>query len=75
MNVFIVLITNEYEKKKEICEFEMHLKKLFYLRSILSNDEIVSALRPGLKKGVDFRGQFCRVWKMTFLSEIGSGFG
>ena len=75
MNVFIVLITNEYEKKKEICEFEMHLKKLFYLLSILSNDEIVSALRPGLKKGVDFRGQFCRVWKMTFLSEIGSGFG
>ena len=55
------------KKKKEICEFEMHLKKLFYLRSILSNDEIVSALRPGLKKGVDFRGQFCRVWKMTFL--------
>ena len=54
MKVFIVLITNEYEKKKEICEFEMHLKKLFYLRSILSNDEIVSALRPGLKKGVDF---------------------
>ena len=39
----------------------MHLKKLFYLHSILSNDEIVSALRPGLKKGVDFRGQFCRV--------------
>ena len=62
-------------KKKEICEFEMHLKKLFCLRSILSNDEIVSALRPGLKKGADFRGQFCRVWKMTFLSEIGSGFG
>ena len=45
----------------------MHLKKLFCLRSILGNDDIVSALRPGLKKGVDLRGQFCRVWKMTFL--------
>ena len=51
------------KKKKEICEFEMHLKKLFGLPSSLSNDKIVSALRLIL----DFRGQFCRVWKMTFL--------
>ena len=37
----------------EICEFEMHLKKFFCLRSNLSNDEIISAERPGLKTGME----------------------
>ena len=26
----------------EICEFEMHLKNFFCLRSVLSNDDIIS---------------------------------
>ena len=35
----------------EIWEFEMHLKNSFL--SNLSNDDIISAQRPGLKKGVE----------------------
>ena len=31
-------------------------EELFRLRSNLSNDNIISALRPGLKTGMDFRG-------------------
>ena len=30
---------------------------IFCLRSNLSNDNIISAQRPGLKTGMDFRGQ------------------
>ena len=45
------------KKETEICKFEMDLKNLFVcLRSILSNDNIISGLRPGLKTGMDFRG-------------------
>ena len=38
---------------------------------------MISAWRPGLKTGTDFRGQvWKRVWKMTFFSsDRGSGFG
>ena len=49
------------KKDKEICEFEF-----FCLCSNLSNDDIISALRPGLKSGVE---------NNSFWSEIGSGFG
>ena len=50
----------------EICEFEMHLKKFFCLRSNLSNDEIISAERPRLKTGME---------NDIFGAGIGSGFG
>ena len=42
------------------------LEEFFCLRSNLSNDDIISALRPGLKSGVE---------NNSFWSEIGSGFG
>ena len=38
----------------------MDLKNFFCLRCNLSNDNIISAWRPGLKTGMDFRGL---VWK------------
>ena len=41
------------------------LKKFFCLRSNLSNDNIISAERPGLKTGME---------NYIFWSEIGSGF-
>ena len=37
------------KKEREICEFEMDLKNYFCLRSNLSNDNMISAKRPGLK--------------------------
>ena len=43
------------KKEREISEFEMDLK-FFGLHSNLSNDNIISAQRPGLKTGMDFRG-------------------
>ena len=46
------------KKERKIREFEMGLTIFFGLRSNLSNDDIISALRPGLIK---------RLWKMTFL--------
>ena len=56
------------KKEREICEFEMNLRNFFCLRSDLSNTYLISALRPGLKTGMDFRGLVCkRVWKMTFF--------
>ena len=46
-------------------------KELFCLRfnlSKTSNDDTISALRPGLKKGKDFRGLvWKRASKMTFF--------
>ena len=37
-------------------------------RSNLSNDNTISAQRPGLKTGMDFRDLvWKRVWKMTFF--------
>ena len=44
------------KKEREICEFEMGLKNFFCFRSNLKNDDIISAKRPGLKTGMDFRG-------------------
>ena len=46
------------KKEREICKFEMDLKKLlFCLHSNLSSDNIISASRPGLKMGIDCRGR------------------
>ena len=53
MNVFVVSIPNEL-RKKEKCA---NSKWIFCLRSNLSNDNIISAKRPDLKTGMDFRGK------------------
>ena len=56
------------KKESEICEFEIDAKKSFCLYFTLSNHDIISALRPGLKTSMDFRCQvWKRVWKMTFF--------
>ena len=39
------------KNKREICEFEIDTRNLFCLRSNLSNDNKISAERPGLKTG------------------------
>ena len=44
------------KKERKICKFEMDLKNFFCLHFDLSNDYIISALRPDLKTGMDFRG-------------------
>ena len=43
------------KKEGEICEFETDLNN-FLFALYLSNDNIISAPRPGLKTGMDFRG-------------------
>ena len=44
------------------------LEEFFFLRSNLSNDDIIYAERPGLKTGMDFKGLvWKREWKMTFF--------
>ena len=53
------------KKEREICEFEMDLNNFLFALQRLRNDNIISALRPGLKTGVE---------KSFFWSEIGSGF-
>ena len=56
------------KKESDICEFEMDFWKYFCLRSNLSNNGRISALRPGLKTGMDFRALvWKRVWKMTLF--------
>ena len=44
------------EEERKICEFEMDLSNFFCFRSNLSNDNIISAYRTGLKTGMDFGG-------------------
>ena len=44
------------KKEKEICEFETNLRNCFCVRRNLSNTNIISVQRPGLKTGMDFRG-------------------
>ena len=40
----------------------------FCLRYNLSNDNIISAYKPGLKTGMDFKGLVRkRLWKITFF--------
>ena len=41
MDIVIVSIPDEYERKRNICEFEMHLKKFFVCA--LSNYDRISA--------------------------------
>ena len=56
MNVFIVSIPDEYERKKNM-QIRNGLEEFSVcLHSNLSNDNIISAERPGLKTGMDFRG-------------------
>ena len=55
----------ERKKEREIYEFEMDLNNLCLCPN-LSNDDIISVKRPGLKTGVE---------NYIFWSEIGSGFG
>ena len=52
--------------------------EIFCLRSNLRNEDITSALTPGLKTVKDFRGRGLKttgVENGIFWSEIGSGFG
>ena len=56
------------KKEREICKFEIDLNDFFCLRSNLSDDNIIPALRPGLKTGIDFRVLVWKgVWKNKFL--------
>ena len=55
------------KKETETFEFEMDLN-FFFLRSNQSNDNIISAYRPGLKTGMDSRRLvWKRVWGITFF--------
>ena len=59
---------SEWVRKKEKMRIRNGFEEFLFLRSNLSNDGIISALRPGLKTGMDFRGLVRkRVWKMTFF--------
>ena len=55
-------------RKKEKCNMRILNRFLerFCLRSNLSNNDIISAQRPGLKKDLVWK----RVWKMTFFGLI-----
>ena len=55
MNVLIFSISNEEERKRNT-QNRNGFEEFFCLRSNLSNDDIISAKRPGLKTGMDFRG-------------------
>ena len=54
MNVFIVSIPNESERKRNT-RMRNGCDEFVCFRSDL-NDNIISALRPDLKMGMDFRG-------------------
>ena len=56
------------KKERKRCEFETDLKHFFCLPFNLSNDDIISAERPGLKTDMDFKGLVRKqVWKVTFF--------
>ena len=55
MNIFIFSISNEEERKRNMRN-RNGFEEFFCLRSNLSNDDIISAKRPGLETGMDFRG-------------------
>ena len=57
MNVFIVSIPNELERKRNM-RIRNRFELFFCLRPNLSNGNIISAYRPGLKTVMDFRGLF-----------------
>ena len=44
------------KKEVEIYEFELHLEIFFVCALSLSNHDVIFALRPGLKTGMDFGG-------------------
>ena len=53
-------------RKKEKYADSKWIWRVFCLPSYLSNDNIISAKRPGLKRGMDFRGLvWKRVWKIV----------
>ena len=59
---------SEWVSKKEEMPIRNGFEEFLFLRSNLSNDDIILAFRPGLKTGMDFRGLvWKRVWKMTFF--------
>ena len=73
MDVFVVLIPKDKARKSNMRIRIMEFKKSFCWRSNLSNNDIISTYVV-LKTGIDFIDQvWKRVWKMTFWSEIGSG--
>ena len=49
----IYRFSSKWVRKKETCQFKMDFWKCFCLRSNLSKDGRISALRPGLKTGVE----------------------
>ena len=54
--------------ERKILQIRNGFEEFFSLRSNLSNDNIISAWRPGLKTGMDYRGLVRkRVWKITFF--------
>ena len=58
----------KWVRKKEKYANSKWIWRIFCLRSNPSNDNIISAKRPGLKTGMDFRGPvWKRVWKITFF--------
>ena len=61
MNVCMVSIPNEKERNRNR-RIRNIFEDLFCLRSDLSNNDIISAYRPGLKTGKE-NG----VWKMTLF--------
>ena len=63
--MYLLLQFHMNKNEIEICKFKMHLKNFFCLCSNLSNDDIISAYRQGLKTGVE---------NVIFWSEIGLGF-
>ena len=57
MNVFIVSIPNELERKRNM-RIRNRFELFFCLRPNLSNGNIISAYRPGFKTVMDVRGLF-----------------
>ena len=52
----IYRFNSKWVRKKEKCGNFKWICRIFCLPSNLSNDDIISAYRPGLKTGLDFRG-------------------
>ena len=67
-NYGIVWTCNSKWVREKNMPLRNEFEELFCLRSNLGNDNIISAWRPGLKTGMDFRGLvWKRVRKITFL--------
>ena len=73
----IYRFNSKWVRKKEKYANSKWIWRIFCLRSNLGNDNIISANRPGLKTGMDFRGLVWKlVWKIKFCwSEIRSETG